>query len=117
MAHAAWNVPARDSGGDRGNSFATATEEQALKQPPLLHFRAKDQQRRIKNLGKSEWWLGNTFLLTSSEIPIGSLISKIHVTNFEIFKITYFLGVCVSCLLSDETGEGQPETVQKNLSI
>lgn len=53
------------------------------------------------------------FLLTSSEIPIGSLISKIHVTNFEIFKITYFWGVCVSCLLSDETGEGQPETVQK----
>lgn len=36
------------------------------------------------------------FLLTSSEILIGSLISKIHVTNFEIFKITYFLGgVCV----------------------
>lgn len=35
------------------------------------------------------------FLLTSSEIPTGSLISKIHVTNFEIFKITYFWGVCV----------------------
>lgn len=51
-------------------------------------------------------------LLTPSEIPTGSLISKIHITNFKIFKITFFF-FRVSCLLTNETGEGQPETVQK----
>lgn len=93
-----------DSEGDHGNSLAHCDRgtkpgsslhgsllgTQRWGSPSLLRFRAKAQQRRIKNLGKSEWWLGNMPLLTSSEIPTGSLIRKIHFTNFEIFKITFF---------------------------